>query len=323
MAGQPRISVSLVLIVLVAGCTGPIGLQPTPSTATVAPTPGSSPASPDPSFASGIPPTPGPSQPAASIPADLVTHASTKRDGVEVSIDVDSVPLRMDARAAVTLTVENQGQRPVRWLTDGCVIPVEAYLRFIGEDWIGGTVQTGLAAEFKGLALQPLFQSGSSPLAADFEDAMRPGPDQGCLDMGIVKVLEPGVRLERTVFWPDPERTFPAPNGPIEIVASFRFYGWDGDPEDTRYDPIETRLTSWLVSSDVFDFLPPGPAIDAALADPIFAAWLESTPRETWGNSQRDLDRSAGTWDIGLFAGGYMLVKLDARTGQVISRRTL
>ena len=316
MARQPRIVVGLLFVILVAGCAGPIGSAPASETPTVASTPGSSHGSAEPSSA------PSPSQPAASIPADPVTHAGTTRNGVEVSIDVDSVPLGMGARAAITLAVENQGQRPIRWLTDGCEIPVEAYVRFIGEDWIGGTVQTGLAAEFKALALQPLFQAGFSPLAAEFENAMRPGSDQGCLDMGIVKVLEPGVRLERTVFWPDPERTFPAPNGPIEIVASFRFHGWNGDPEDTRYDPVETRLASWLVSNDSIDFLPPGPAIDAALADPAFATWLASNPRETWVNSYRDLDLATGTWEIGLFASGYMLLKLDARTGLVVSRRT-
>jgi hypothetical protein len=317
MARHPRIAIPLALVALVAGCTGPVGLQSTsPTPATVAPT------------ATGVlasPPalTAAPSTPVATIPPDLPTHAQVERDGVRVSIDVDAVPLRKDGPATVTLTVENRSTRVVRWLADGCRVPVSASIRFVGDSWIGGTNQTGVAAQFKELALQPLLQNGFAALGAAFNDPMRAQPLQGCSDIAIVEQLKSGAHITRTVTWPDPHPIIPQlPNGPIEIMASFPFHGWPGDPDGTRYEPIVARLPSWLVSDDVVDFLPPGPAIDAALADPPFAAWLATKPRSQWVNSSRDLDPALGTWEIGLFVvDGYALVTLDSRTGKVISRR--
>jgi hypothetical protein len=317
MARQPRIAIPLVLMALVAGCTGPAGLQSTsPTPATPSPSPTGILASPSASTAA-------PSTPVATVPPDLGTHAQMERDGVRVSIDVDAVPLRKDGRATVTLTVENRSNNVVRWLADGCRVPVSATIRFVGDSWIGGIDQTGVAAAFKELALQPLLQNGFAALGAEFDDPMQGQPLQGCSDIGIVEQLKAGAHITRTVTWPDPDPIIPQlPNGPIEIVASFPFHGWPGDPEGQRYEPIAARLPSWLVSDDSIDFLPPGPAIDAALADPQFAAWLLTKPRDQWVNSSRDLDPVAGSWEIGLFVlNGYALVKLDSRTGQVISRR--
>ena len=317
MARHPRIAIPLALMALVAGCTGPAGLQSTsPTPATVPPTATSVRAS--------LPAlTAAPSTPVATIPPDLATHAQVERDGVRVSIDVDAVPLRKDGPATVTLTVENRSSRVVRWLTDGCRVPVSASIRFVGDAWIGGTNQTGVAAQFKELALQRRLQNGFAALGAAFNDPMQGQPLQGCSDIAIVEQLKAGAHITRTVTWPDPYPIFPQlPNGPIEIVASFPFHGWPGDPDGTRYEPIAARLPSSLVSDDVIEFLPPGPAIDAALADSQFAAWLATKPLSQWVNSRRNLDPALGTWEIGLFVvDGYALVTLDSHSGKVISRR--
>jgi hypothetical protein len=85
------------------------------------------------------------------------------------------------------------------------------------------------------------------------------------------------------------------------------------------------RLPSWIESDQVVDFIPPGPAIDVALADQQFRTWLEAAGRTGWVNSSRTLDLEAGTWEIGLFRDGgpgfYASVTFDARTGEVLEHR--
>ena len=72
--------------------------------------------------------------------------------------------------------------------------------------------------------------------------------------------------------------------------------------------------------------LSPALAIDAALADPEFAAWVTADPEMTWVNPNIVLQD--GTWAIGLFKNGkvfgrptrYGELKIDAR-GQIVGRR--
>jgi len=72
--------------------------------------------------------------------------------------------------------------------------------------------------------------------------------------------------------------------------------------------------------------LSPALAIDAALADPEFAAWVKADPEINWVNPNIVLQD--GTWAIGLFKGGkfgdaptrYGELKIDSR-GQIAGRR--
>jgi hypothetical protein len=48
--------------------------------------------------------------------------------------------------------------------------------------------------------------------------------------------------------------------------------------------------------------LSPALAIDAALGDPQFAAWIVAVPETSWINPSVDL--GDGTWTIGLFRNG-------------------
>jgi len=96
--------------------------------------------------------------------------------------------------------------------------------------------------------------------------------------------------------------------------------GWDDS-----HEPIVAALDTWIVSEYEPTFLPPGAAIDAALADPTFAAWLAESPSSTWVNTHHVLDVEGRTWTIGLFrdpaSGLYGSVILDAATGEAIGHR--
>jgi hypothetical protein len=239
-----------------------------------------------------------------------------------VSIELESAPLRVGQAQTVTLTVRNIGTKGARWITDGCGSPFDAYGMLTGENWIGGSTQTGIAAEFKAASLEPFGHSGDSPLSIGFRDPDIP-EGAGCADIGIGHTLGPGKSITTRRTWTGDAVV--APDGPVELVASFRYAGHVGDPPDETYPATEVRLDSWLVSGFVPDFLPPGPAIDAALRDREFTDWLDDVPSSTWNNMHRTLDLDAGTWEIGLFrngnAGFFGTVTMDARTGEVLKHR--
>lgn len=326
---RPLVQTS-VLIGLLAGCSAPVpGTTTSPSAAPTSPSSGpptSSPASPALPTASPAPtgtqPAPFVFVPAGPPPTDLGLSATTERDGVRVAVELERAPLEVGVPSQVTVTVRNVGTRDVRWLTDGCGSPVDVYAVLVGENWIGGQAQRGIRAEFKTFALEPFGHSGSSPLTVGFEDLDSKVPDgAGCADMGFGFELAAGKSLTRHLEWSG--GTVIAPDGPVEVVASFRYNGHVGEDVDERYEPIAARLPSWLVSGYEPPFMPPGPAIDAALADPTFATWLEEAPASTWTNTHRGF--SPDRWTIGLFRdpehGFYGEVTLDAKTGAVVGHR--
>lgn len=321
------------LVALLAGCAAPgPGASTSPeaaptvaSTALVAeptPAPASTPlqtASPAPTATQ---PAPFVFVPSGPPPTDLALTATTERDGVRVTVVLERAPLEVGLPSKVTVTIRNVGTRAVRWLTDGCGSPVHAYALLVGDNWIGGAAQTGIRAEFKVFALEPFGHSGRSPLTVGFEDLDSRIPDgAGCADIGMGFELAAGKSLARHLEWTG--GTVIAPDGPIQIVASFPFNGHVGEDVDERYEPIAVHLASWLVSGYEPPFMPPGPAIDAALADPTFSTWLEEAPSSTWTNTHRGF--SPDRWTIGLFRdpadGFYGEVTLDAKTGAVVGHR--
>ena len=235
---------------------------------------------------------------------------------MRVTLQVESVPLRADVETWATMTVQNLGADPVLWL-DSCEIPVRLGVRF-GGAWIGGAPQLGVAGEFKALALRGE-GSGASQLMSAFTAEQRVGRTTGCSDTGITLVLAPGERLTQRAVWMPPDHS-PLPDGPVTLEAAFPF---SGRGREAELDPLAAKLESWLVSSEPWPWLTPAQAVDAALADPAFFAWLLEVPSRTWINAQLHLDTEKGIWEVGLFRDEpgsvwAKIIKIDATTGQVI-----
>lgn len=272
------------------------------------------------------------------MPGDLETHAQATTDGVQLSIDAASVPLRAGVPIEVALRIENRGPTTVYWGDDACGLPGSHYVHLVSEAWRGGVAHTGIAAEFKAFALEVEGHAGYSPLSIWLQ------PDEateklGCGDLGsnrygqgvsgrlapggvgVVRDLPAGASMEGLVTWLGTSEA-PIPEGAADLVYSFRF---SMDPEGGNSLSVEARLASWIVSDEVVDFIPPGPAIDIALADQEFMTWLAAAGTEGWINSSHTLDLQEGTWEIGLFRDGgpgfYGSVTLDARTGEVLRHR--
>ena len=314
---RSTIAASLVAVLALAGC-GPAPSASPGESARVSAGPSATVPSPSPGFAGAS------FVPAAGAPSGLKKVASTSRNGVRLSIRLVATPLRMGEPADVLLTVENTGAREVRYVTDGCELAADVALLLVDGNWIGGVEQSGVAAEFKAAALEPFGHSGSSPLSVPVADPAMP-PDVGCADLAITKTIPAGQIVTRKVTWTGDAEIAPA--GRARVFARFSYDGHTGDPpqDEPRYDPIVATLDTWIESDYVPAFLPPGPAIDAALADPTFAAWLAEAPSSTWVNTHHILDVEGRTWTIGLFrdptAGFYGSVILDAATGEAIGHR--
>jgi hypothetical protein len=235
---------------------------------------------------------------------------------------VDRVPLVAGTTTDVSLRIENRGTRTVHWLSDACEIPGLAYVQLTGDAWLGGAAHSGIAAEFKAFALEPFGHAGSTPLAIDLPGDWPP-EGAGCADLGIGHELKPGGKLEQVGHWTGVAKTA-IPRGPADIVGAFSFNEDEDFDRETRM-VLEARLPSWIESDQVVDFIPPGPAIDIALADEQFRTWLEAADSTGWINATRTLDLEAGTWEIGLFRDGgpgfFATVTFDARTGVVLDHR--
>ena len=123
----------------------------------------------------------------------------------------------------------------------------------------------------------------------------------------------------------------PAPAGPATVRASFPMIGIVGEvPEgEIDSDPVVAALTTELRAGGSRDdpALAPALAIDAALADPEFGAWVDAAAPETWINPH--LVHQEGTWFVGLFRSRpndpqrlemFGEVQVDA-SGRILARR--
>lgn len=266
--------------------------------------------------------------PAPSAPIGDLQTASIERDGVRVSLALEGPP-RSGARSWADALVENLGPKAVRWAGGGCDDPVTigidlraAFAR--GRDW------PGLLGRFKALALGG--GGFENPALGGYEEQSRiqePGqmPLLCTADLRINE-LPAGASLTMRAGWDGTiGGVAPAPAGPAAITASFPFIGISGvvPPDLTDRRPIVARIDTAVEAGQAAPPMPPAVAVDAALADPQFAAWVEAGPEATWINPH--LLYADGVWAVGLFRFGpggrselFGEVKVDG-SGTVVGRR--
>jgi hypothetical protein len=253
--------------------------------------------------------SPGPSTAASPPP---VAKATTQHD-IRVTLILEGPPVRA-ARSFISATVENLGTRAARWRGGGCNDPVGTWIDVTGafepsRDW------PGLLGRFKSKALD----DGPNPNQGSYEAESRltePGeiPIACTADLRVNQV-EPGGVLRLRAAWSGMiGEKAPAPTGPAVVTASFPYIGVAGlvpndrtDAEsisvtiDTVVQPPPAASTSGGGSAGPVP-LAPSLAIDAALADRQFAAWVKGAPEARWINPHVVL--LDGSWHIGLFVTG-------------------
>ncbi len=258
----------------------------------------------------------------------LSQQATEERNGLRVSLQLESAPVS-GARTWATATVENVGEKRIRWAGGGCGDALWIGID-LGPALDGGRRWTGLLGRFKQLALGPM--GGGATNGSFVPEARLPrgdGIEIACPASLSIETLAPGETSTVRAAWDGAIAAGPAPAGPGVVKASFPYIGVEGEVDDDAIDakPIVAELVTTVLGGDGGAGMSPALAIDAALADPQFAAFVEAQPEATWINPH--LQFADGLWGIGLFrfnpddAQGLEMfgeVRIDAG-GAIVGRR--
>jgi len=273
-----------------AGSPAPSASEDTPSNST--------PVSAEPTPA---PPTPMTPRPTAQ--PDLARVAVEERDDIRVEVELQRNPLVAGEPSWVKVRVSNEGRTDVTWFHDGCANPVHVYA-VSKVAWPMGEEHAEQPEQFKTHALGGHIAAAPDPygwLAFVRKERLHAG-QSGCADIGISETIEPGETLSETRWWSG----FTAlnwalpPAGPATIHGGAAYYWRGKQPSDITDQVIELELDAWIASDAAADRLSPAQAIDAALSDPDFAAYVETQDVTNgravvaWYDPDRDL------WEIGV-----------------------
>jgi len=300
-----RCSAFIALIAIVAiGCTAPVGSAGPSVIGTPFPSP--SPEAPSNSGRlSAEPSTPAPSTPTSpspSAPLDLARVAVEEHD-VRVEVELQRNPLPAGEPSWVKVRVTNEGQSNLTWFHDGCAEPVFVH-GVSAVAWSMGEEHEGQAARFKTSALGGHIAAAPDShgvLSFVVKERLHMG-SVGCADIGISETIEPGESVRSTRWWSgftDPHRALPAA-GPATIRGFAAYYRRGKESTDLADHVIELELDAWIISDAAAARLSPAQAVDAALSDPTFAAYVETQAiangraEITWYDADRDL------WEIGV-----------------------
>jgi hypothetical protein len=273
---------------------------------------------------------PGPTSTPGSSVDGMPTSASVVEDGVLVSIRLDRNPLVAGLATWVTTEVRNVGSDDLIWFHDGCETSVDVWGTVEEASWRPGRGQEAALAAFKTWALES--SGADKPVTVYFTP--KSFIDQGrigCADVGISDTVEPGGSLVQRAQWDGMARwkLGPPPAGPVQLVGRFGFY-WrkrQGEPERITDQVIEVPLVSRVVEARDPALLDPGEVVDAALADPRFAAWVTAQPHRSGADAILRVAPDGNGWWVGLLsflgdgAARLHVVVVDPRTGAI--RRTI
>jgi hypothetical protein len=294
-----------VLVIVAIGCASPAESagpsetsRPLPSLSTVAPS--------NSRRVSAEPSTPAPStpmSPSLSAPPDLPRVAVEERDDIHVEVELQRNPLPAGEPSWVKVRVTNEGRTDVSWFHDSCAEPVSVH--GISEvAWPMGEEHQGQAGRFKMYGLGGHIAAAPDPhgVLSFVEKSRMHAGITGCADIGISDTLKPGESIGTTRWWSgftDLNRALPAA-GPVTF-RGFAAYYWRGqEPTNITDQTIQVKIDAWIISDAVADRLSPAQAIDAALSDRDFAAYVETQAiangraEIAWYDAERDV------WEIGV-----------------------
>jgi hypothetical protein len=313
LPGRP-IALVLVAAMVVAACVAPLADQspdrgstlPTDSVAPTdtLPSPGQT-AAPTPSAAATPVPAESPTPtPAASPPASLPRSAVVEQDGVRVRIALERNPMPAGEWTRVKVTVRNIGRRDLTWFHDGCATLLLLQGEMAGE-WRQGIGQSGVAHTFKDNVLDISYNEDPprSPRIQFVPERYATGSQYGCADIGMADVIPPGEAIRQEFVWggmAHPHWGMPR-SGPIRLTGRFGYY-WRGrnEPENILDRTIGIEIDAWITDGVDESWLSPPEVVDAALADPDFAAFLET---QDLGNGREEVlwyRPELGAWEVGV-----------------------
>lgn len=264
-------------------------------------------------------PAASPSPPLVEV-LSLERKASARQDDVRVTIELDQNPLVAGQPAWVTTKVKNLGDTAVLWEHAAlCPIAVRVAGEHQDAEWrVEDQRRRSDYDDLRGYAEHDL---GYPKIELRFTPKSRIGEGQsGCTDAAATSRIPPGGVVEERSRWDGMTgwKLIPPPDGHVRVTAVFDDFKRAGDKGRPR-GSIEVALDA-LVVGGRDDFLHPMEIIDAALADPGFAALMETV------DLGRDLEiyhyrPDIALWEVGVFDSDEERFKVglvDPVTGEVL-----
>jgi hypothetical protein len=262
---------------------------------------------------------------ASATPSPSPLAATATTGTIRMTLTLEG-PTRTGAPSWASVVIENIGERGVRWAGGGCGDPGGIYVDLNDVYPAGRDDWPALLGRFKREALHEGPSGGNGFLTLGYTAESRWGTDMACPASFRIETLAGHGSLSLRAGWDGTYEGAPVPTGPATVLASFPVIGIEGEVADQATDthPVVASIRTRIVGDGAATVLAPGLAIDAALADPEFAAWVQDGPVDRWINP--DVARIGDTWQIGLFktrAGGaaeaYQGVTVDA-AGHIVGR---
>jgi len=267
------------------------------------------------------------------IPPDRVrglpVTASVERDGVRVTITLQSAFLDAGQPASIVATVENTGRDALFYAEDCDLVGVDGSMDTL--HWRPGFAWQGRAAEYKTWAMESLsLSTGDVVMGFTPEGIAKQGlaaGEYGCGDTFELGTLARSTSVsERSVWNGWATRSYaPPPSGLASLRGSFHIFWREADgpmPEAAFDQDIEVVLPVWVDGLGRPPLVQPTEAVDLALADPVFGPWLLSRPFRDGADWYERYDPTTNIWRIGLKSfnpGERIRVALvDGETGVVI-----
>lgn len=246
------------------------------------------------------PPMAQPSPP----PAEPVT-ASVEAEGIRLTVTLDRGRTVFGQRVLGTVVVENVGTDSVFWGHSGtCEYPAYVQVRpdqpkrleYGRDDWPGeGSILKSVTVDERIGTVDPSF--GFLPASwLDFEGTM------GCTSDLVISELPAGESIAQDVGWDTlGYYDMPPPPGSYTVDATFGFMSRGAVPDVNQVDDefVVDLTLAIVVEGPEIDYVAPGEAFDALLADEAYRTLLGDVPRRMW--LQSDILFVDGRWETALY----------------------
>jgi hypothetical protein len=274
--------------------------------------------------------TPGGSTPAISLQPRASAALSASDANIALTVGFDRSTIVSGGPIAASALVTNTSNRTITYQSDGCGDPITLTLAMPVPNEPSGLPQSGQDAKFKQFVLTKGFEQGGlpvlSPVPTNFGSVCQQPP--------VNLTLGPGQSVTAMPTWQAQLAGVAAPTGPINLTATFTYdpVPLPSVPPVSPGAPIPLRQNIYahhVVASGTLaitrgggpQILSAGEAVDAALRDPAFNAWLARQPQASWTVANLYVEDDG--WHVELFVGEatFAYVILDPVSGKLRSMR--
>jgi hypothetical protein len=259
--------------------------------------------------------------------APSAVTAAGETDGVKLRLDLDRTTLRVGETVWATVTIENTNDHAISWVGGGCNVPgrvmaVVPAIADYGRNWT-----EFLFAELKKRLVLGVTSGGYVPFADEASWALRGQGGRVCTaDIRAVSMAARAKVVTRFAWDGSLRPGTPGPSGRVSVVAAL-----DMNDERLMVGKSVSATAPLDLTAGTTTTVSPAQAVDAALDDARFAAWVRSHARaDNYGQQAAyDVDGSVrmdgDVWVISAFTksttstAGQIEARIDARNATVIS----